>query len=130
MRISDWSSDVCSSDLRETHRDIAQRRREKSHRQEAPDVGVIGEETVGELAERIGVEQRRADRAEFDGSEDTLIDQWILDYAERETRGIDEPVAKRDEWKSVVKGKRGSVRVDLGRRRNINIKTQQEKRYA
>src|SRR3546814_6654871 len=75
---------------RETHRDIAQRRREKSHRQEAPDVGVIGEETVGELAERIGVEQRRADRAEFDGSEDTLIDQWLLDYAERETTGIDE----------------------------------------
>src|SRR3546814_11124320 len=90
MRISDWSSDVCSSDLRETHRDIAQRRREKSHRQEAPDVGVIGEETVGELAERIGVEQRRADRAEFDGSEDTLIDQWLLDYAERETTRSEE----------------------------------------
>src|SRR3546814_5117429 len=61
MRISDWSSDVCSSDL---HANV---------RQEAPDVGVIGEETVGELAERIGVEQRRADRAEFDGSEDTQI---------------------------------------------------------
>src|SRR3546814_20848848 len=102
MRISDWSSDVCSSDLqapdqrrnpdggRETHRDIAQRRREKSHRQEAPDVGVIGEETVGELAERIGVEQRRADRAVFDGSEDTLIDPWLLDSAYRETTGIDE----------------------------------------
>src|SRR3546814_10179257 len=75
---------------------MAQRRREKSHRQEAPDGGVIGEETVGELAERIGVEQRRADRAEFDGSKDTLIDQWLLDYAERETTGIDEPVAKRD----------------------------------
>src|SRR3546814_12045653 len=112
MRMSDWSSDVCSSDLREAladrmrgapdtvdaaalavgepaghrhhparraetlepaveppqqhpkpqrggkpHRQVAQRGHQESEREETLAVGVVGEEAVGQRADRVRVEQ-------------------------------------------------------------------------
>src|SRR3546814_17348790 len=89
MRISDWSSDVCSSDLR-YYGEVTLR---ESFARSMNSVAVrltqkVGPKTVAATARRLGItsELRPTDR------------------------------------KSVVSGKSGSVRVDLGGRRIINKK--------
>src|SRR3546814_19425301 len=89
MRISDWSSDVCSSDLDRDH------------------------------AARLEVNDREAAVC-------GVAAQHRLIVPGREARGLElEVVLVRPEpdRKSVVKGKSGSVRVDLGGRRIIKKKT-------
>src|SRR3546814_18757300 len=108
MRISDWSSDVCSSDLKAPDRD--------DYRWET---------TVGE--------QRRASVHVHDGvSEDEFVamreardatlavPKLLLPSIQVNIRGGRFPAAAADR-KSVVEGKRVSVGVDLGGRR-INKK--------
>src|SRR3546814_11462159 len=87
MRISDWSSDVCSSDLRrgERVRPLAAQRGEKGKR-------------IGDEGGFAGLAAMR------DGGEEGGV-------------GFDE-----QDRKSVVEGKRVSVRVDLGGRRSITKK--------
>src|SRR3546814_19194631 len=101
MRISDWSSDVCSSDL-QTFRafDLDPMLHPAQRRPEAEDdfAQVFGDI---ELAHLIG----------------TLVRRDLLE-------GLDQPggageIALNKDRKSVVKGKRVSVRVDLGGRRII-----------
>src|SRR3546814_16906520 len=91
MRISDWSSDVCSSDL------------------VLPRLALGGVEHAGE-----------------DHQEDQHLDARMLARLQLRLRGPHEEV--RDvpghllDRKSVVSGKSGSVRVDLGGRRIIKKK--------
>src|SRR3546814_19525494 len=92
MRISDWSSDVCSSDLCLDHHRDAQRL------QIVPDA-------VGRLA----------------GCEDAAQHGVALGFALPEIVALGEGAAQ--DRKSVVWGKSGSVRVDLGGRRIIKKKT-------
>src|SRR3546814_17222091 len=106
MRISDWSSDVCSSDLLE------------------PDRLRLPHQPV-DLLQVLGdrLELREIDPAQVLG----LVDQHcrfvlerldlVVDLLER-ARGGEQILAVVDR-KSVVSGKSVSVRVDLGGRRNI-----------
>src|SRR3546814_12969885 len=58
MRISDWSSDVCSSDLRRSHRDVSWRRRT---RRDQPQ-GVESHELRAWRGARGGLAARQAGR--------------------------------------------------------------------
>src|SRR3546814_19951644 len=105
MRISDWSSDVCSSDL--VAREIFSRRND--HRI-APALVEIGFAALGDHGslqgpERIGV------------GEIAVVAEQVGDDREAARIGVEQ----RDR-KSVVSGKSVSVRVDLGGRRNIKQK--------
>src|SRR3546814_12125544 len=119
MRISDWSSDVCSSDLR-----IARQGRGAGRR--AWRGGGRGELQRAPAAARaqagVGQDARRVSRL-----------RAALRHTVRRRRGSARPSlgrappsARRDrraaDRKSVVEGKRVSVRVDLGGRRIIKKK--------
>src|SRR3546814_17060752 len=106
MRISDWSSDVCSSDLI---------KRQLSQYIQQPIVSVIVNNFAGTFSQQVrivGATERPASlpyRANM-----TLLDEMIS------VGGLSEYAAgNKDslERKSVVQGKSVSVRVDLGGRR-------------
>src|SRR3546814_16121186 len=114
MRISDWSSDVCSSDLAREGVEPA-RQRQREHRRDAdPRIGVA---RVG-----IGLHQRRR------GGHPYLGLPALRDIARI---GPDRPALEAElDRKSVVEGKSVSVRVDLGGSRIIQKKTQTETQQA
>src|SRR3546814_14991453 len=94
MRISDWSSDVCSSDLLDVK------------------AGFDGARAVGDIKKKDG--DRRRDPARKTAARQVMaahqqIDREHQDYGEADR-------------KSVVQGKSVSVRVDLGGRRITTIK--------
>src|SRR3546814_3744685 len=97
MRISDWSSDVCSSDLAST-----------SFARSTADRSML--RTEGRLQGRA---QHRPQRAQ---------PRLRLAVFRRRYRRIDPPIVEqgqREERKSGVEGKRVSVRVSLGVGRNL-----------
>src|SRR3546814_14304965 len=100
MRISDWSSDVCSSDLHFNNLDVSLRRRRITHRQ-----------------------ARQSDHRLSE-----IADQHRLAHVEDENLAAVGHAARLDDKlrdrKSVVQGKSVSVRVDLGGRRSIKKKRQ------
>src|SRR3546814_13284962 len=116
MRISDWSSDVCSSDLDERSGPVARNR----------------------LWQRAGIQRYAADRhaadpvhrSEGDGAAGHSATTFTA--PEGRTRGL--AIAARQvgfvydgDRKSAVSGKRVSVRVDLGGRRIIKKKKKKHK---
>src|SRR3546814_11772033 len=110
MRISDWSSDVCSSDLRNfLMTKIAI---------------IVGSTRPGRLGAAVAewvnqVASRRTD-AEFE----------IVDNADFALPLLYEPLPARMgqyERKSVVLGKRGAVRLNLGGRRIVKNKHQKNR---
>src|SRR3546814_12401490 len=103
MRISDWSSDVCSSDLR----------RAVDPRVDAPVVETLGRQ---DSLHQFGVGGQA-------GAHHRDIVSLAVAIAER--RQIVEQVGELDR-KSVVLGKSVSVRVDLGGRRIIKKKKKEE----
>src|SRR3546814_13444817 len=108
MRISDWSSDVCSSDLRP--------RAHQDHRGDhcrAPPVA------VGIAAEIPAAERTDQEARGIDGGDVEKLRGVVA--AREEGRGEIE-----GDRKSVVEGKSVSVRVDLGGRRIIKKKKEQE----
>src|SRR3546814_14355400 len=105
MRISDWSSDVCSSDLRSLGEHDARlpgdvRRQEQVFQRLAGFLGGLVVDQLGklEVGAHIGPVGHRA-----------------VDMAEM-------ALQRRQDRKSVVSGKSVSVRVDLGGRRLIKKK--------
>src|SRR3546814_21169587 len=107
MRISDWSSDVCSSDLRLqlTGEDVRLRIAGRALRVLEVVLGISNANQMRRI-ERIAAEAR------IDGRIDHILSR--CDSGDRR---------KRDR-KSVVKGKSVSVRVDIGGSRLIKKKTQ------
>src|SRR3546814_17151910 len=104
MRISDWSSDVCSSDLKWDRRTLVRT--------------VIGG-TAANPSGRIAV-LRRSRRSASDS-----LRQYRADWPFGAVRWIDagaDYIIEQDR-KSVVLGKSVSVRVDLGGRRIITNKS-------
>src|SRR3546814_12016680 len=101
MRISDWSSDVCSSDLLPCD-DLVQRAPTQLNRIRAP-FHLDHRRTTEVLGETCGVDGRRGD------------DDLQLRPLQRQPLQVDR--------KSVVSGKSVSVRVDLGGRRIIKKQT-------
>src|SRR3546814_14456700 len=112
MRISDWSSDVCSSDLHERRNCV----RIFDHDLERRDT-LGGAEIFLRFVERHEDEARIIFRhADLEDGDDRIS----LD-------------PRRGDRRSVGEGKRGSVRVDPGGRRNIkkkNKRLKKNKRYS
>src|SRR3546814_16004734 len=104
MRISDWSSDVCSSDLEDL--DGAARER-KAHRG---------------AAERRRAGRRQEGRQDAGGKAAAQAMRRAVRLALRTSDG-------REDRKSVVKGKGVSVRVDIGGLRSITKKNKQIDTY-
>src|SRR3546814_20298160 len=102
MRISDWSSDVCSSDLAEQPVDDQSHVRGQTHRRPA---GRGRTESLPDRPRR-GALALQAPRC----TEHPLLDELRRALHQRNR-------------KSVVEGKSGSVRVELGCRRIIKKKT-------
>src|SRR3546814_14740938 len=103
MRISDWSSDVCSSDLDWANAEVAiHSDMTRSERQAAMNASWT---TVEGLLDLYGVKKR-----------------WYKKKAK--SKAVDEKTGR----KSVVEGKSVSVRVDLGGRRIIKKKKTQKQR--
>src|SRR3546814_14912197 len=98
MRISDWSSDVCSSDLNRARRGVELVRR----------VGQLEPHELGRAHEPLGV------LVQLEGL--SVVNPRPLDYTARVIQAV------RDR-KRVVEGKRVAGRVDLGCRRIITKNT-------
>src|SRR3546814_15098327 len=111
MRISDWSSDVCSSDL-------------LSHAQRAPAPGFAqpGQVETGELPHRVHAQAAGHHRIALEVAiEEPQVRTYVhlgADLALAERAAIFERRAR----KSVVWGKSVSARVDLGGHRTIKKK--------
>src|SRR3546814_12158897 len=103
MRISDWSSDVCSSDLEAVHVTRL----------------ALGQGLVGTIAEDVDV-LNLAELAIFDRR--NLYDPAVVEEAGLAYYGIGRGRSLQVDRKSVVWGKSVSVRVDLGGRRIIKKK--------
>src|SRR3546814_17717563 len=111
MRISDWSSDVCSSDLPWAHRRGEDRRMRLLERLDHPAVTEAGVDRLFEL-----------DRPELAlDVPGRFARPNLLDHVDRFDHHRVAIGRERDR-KSVVSGKSVSVRVDLGGRRNIQKK--------
>src|SRR3546814_14132136 len=112
MRISDWSSDVCSSDLLQIHLEAG-----GEFGQTLDEIRLAGD------AQAVGVEHQVANRFGFGQTQD-VEDLWMQGrLAARDLQQVrlafsgDQGVHQ--DRKRVVQGKSVSVRVDLGARRTI-----------
>src|SRR3546814_16372022 len=128
MRISDWSSDVCSSDLRREPRPIE--RLADIYVAEAGDQPLIEQcrlqrcRLAGEERRQDGAGERRCARG-ADGFQPEAGQAWMhIQSGTREQVHEAEPprldIAHAPDRKSVVEGKSVSVRLELGGRRIIN----------
>src|SRR3546814_11415499 len=117
MRISDWSSDVCSSDLRLTCRSVALGLHEgdRSHQAEDPHDDRC-------VAQRVRLGHRFAIRPFAIGDMPVVAVETLGRTAREEGEGDVLRERKRVGW-----GKRGSVSVDLGGRRIIKKKKKTRK---
>src|SRR3546814_18681036 len=106
MRISDWSSDVCSSDLSARLLDISS----------YDEAGAAAIEAITQAARNLPSDGWLARHGE--GDPFGPIARMLA-----EVRGT--ALARARDRKSVVEGKSVSVRVDLGGRRNITNKIRQ-----
>src|SRR3546814_14774099 len=106
MRISDWSSDVCSSDLFRLVRAVA------------ADAGAGAKDRRDRRADRRSRPHRPRARTARGRAGEAPADQ------RRRARGEAKGTCR--DRKSVVEGKRGSGRVDLGGRRIIKTKKYKE----
>src|SRR3546814_10951682 len=113
MRISDWSSDVCSSDLKRISINIT---RLQPDRETGPPSdergGAIGTETV-DGAFIPALPEEEPDRAGGLHEED-VVELVEIPFVEQE---LVKQLELRQDRKRVVEGKRVSVRVALGGRR-------------
>src|SRR3546814_15696171 len=123
MRSSDWSSDVCSSDL--VDRGVLELEADLFGDDlttgEDRDVLQLGLATVAEAGSLDGSRLEDAtDLVEHERREGLALD--VLSDDEELLALLDPLVDDRQDRQSVVQGKSGSVRVDLGGRRIIQQK--------
>src|SRR3546814_13347992 len=105
MRISDWSSDVCSSDLQFLQRVVVQRC------------------LADRMAETQVVGDRARDRTPVAPAHRHVVAQVPAGQRPKQVAGaVDHPQPGEEDRKSVVEGKSVSVRVNLGGRRFIKKK--------
>src|SRR3546814_16693567 len=107
MRISDWSSDVCSSDL---------------HNPDRP----WRIETGNQIGERRAAGRPLLDQAR-DGVRIPIEDDADMAAPHETTDDVSTHATEPEDRKSVVEGKGGSVRVDIGGRSIIKKKKKQKK---
>src|SRR3546814_15245106 len=121
MRISDWSSDVCSSDLLEPQAQLLWQQVKLDDR--ADSFSTIDFATGDVLTGRAGLRLQ----GEYGGFQPYLhASLWHGFSGDQTTRFGTDPIrTDLGARKSVVQGKSGSVRVDLGGRRIIQKKTKQ-----
>src|SRR3546814_15792888 len=118
MRISDWSSDVCSSDLDRPRRGC--RRGQRGHARRGRRRAAPRPRRAARQA-RLGRSLPRCDAQEKSGGEEQVSDR----YTDKPfLRFVEAWVLKAigQDWKSAVSGKSVSVRVDMGGRGIIKKK--------
>src|SRR3546814_19119035 len=114
MRISDWSSDVCSSDLNPPSKFAAVFARAKAEgffltmHCDIDQVGSI--DNIRAVLEEIGVDR-------LDHGTNIVEDPALIQLA-------------KEDRKNVVSGKSGAVRVDIGGRRIIKKKKKKRKQHT
>src|SRR3546814_12405247 len=115
MRISDWSSDVCSSDLAEILRKLEESRLRNLTEQQR--LAEEDKRRVEEAAERKRKEEEEAERLRVEAE---------MAAAAAAVSPEDEAAPRKPHGhgarKRGVEGKRGAVRLDIGVRRIINKK--------
>src|SRR3546814_13223660 len=111
MRISDWSSDVCSSDLRV--------------QDAAVDPHRITDKAQVDIALYAGIGVRLTLAQHLFAQDQAAI---LARNADRAPASAGDPADDLD-WKSVVQGKSVSVRLDLGGRRIINKKNKKHQKH-
>src|SRR3546814_16442929 len=112
MRISDWSSDVCSSDLSES-RDVLAHQIAAHH--------AIGQPRLVGLIDHLPVSRKIG----LTALQDLAKREFFLDSA---TLRLPDVQARVGDRKSVVSGKNVSVRVDPGGRRLLKKQQTQNNR--
>src|SRR3546814_17107123 len=112
MRISDWSSDVCSSDL--TPIEVAEARDVK---------GLYKKARSGQLKNFTGIDSPY----EPHEAPDIRIDTTAISPEDAAEKLVEHLLTLGDR-KSVVEGKSVSVSVDLGGRRRIKIQKKKKKK--
>src|SRR3546814_17351930 len=115
MRISDWSSDVCSSDL------IAQDGKHVACLQCRADAASDRLGAVGEQAARLEARARGHRPHALGEMAGALFAAHLSGWA---YRNVDDHLGR--DWKSGVEGKQVAGRVGLGGRRFNNTKTDQQ----
>src|SRR3546814_20928880 len=116
MRISDWSSDVCSSDLLRLHRhvaDLVEEQRAAGRLLETPrSTGLRAGKGAAFMAEQLGFDQFERNRGHVDSNEGSM--EARTENVERtRTQYLD------GDRKNVVSGKTGPSHVDTGGRTHI-----------
>src|SRR3546814_11569594 len=112
MRISDWSSDVCSSDLTAEELERSNRRLSGEESYTVAPSRYLGHYVAGQLAARLGVTVRLQDNP-AGGLLATLVVPPTL---------LEVPADAARDRTSVLWGKRGSVRGGSGGRATIKQK--------
>src|SRR3546814_16200337 len=125
MRISDWSSDVCSSDLPSGVRQVAARLLPARHIA-GPDAGRGAGSVDGRLGRRIAGRRQAAARASLSRAPSFRVHARAGRRRAEGAAGRGQPCPSGGDRKSVVWGKSVSVRVDLGGGRIITKKTNQK----
>src|SRR3546814_10954862 len=150
MRISDWSSDVCSSDLKRRHnvgfivvdylqllqgsskggdnrvQEISEISRGLKTLAKELNVPVIGLSQLSRAVEQR--EDKRPQLSDLRESGSIEQDADIVLFIYREDYYLANKQPAEEDRKSVVSGKRVSVRVDLGGRRNLKKKKRKKKK--
>src|SRR3546814_16342347 len=108
MGISDWSSDVCSSDLREA----AKADKAKAHASGGSRAIGLRTYYTAELVAPVAALKH------YKQAQPEALKAWLLDQGQKDVSAV---------RKSVVEGKGGSVRVDLGGCRLIKKTTKRHK---
>src|SRR3546814_16111542 len=110
MRISDWSSDVCSSDLVAVIRDRALNGGHKGYLVSNDQTAAL---IIAELQEFDPITRQKLDYLDLSAR----LEKQVREKFEDDKTSI-------EDRNSIVEGKRGKVRVDLGGRRLIQQKQQ------
>src|SRR3546814_18430352 len=125
MRISDWSSDVCSSDLRRHRRRAEEQRKQRDAGGDLHIVAEMDDMAAGDMAELVrydalhlvgglgGGDQagKNIDNMAAGGAG---VDVVAVEQDDMEVVGMKSGGLLEGDRKSVVEGKRGRVRVDVG----------------
>ena len=83
-------------DTEDSHQEVDYGRYEESRGHETPDVAVICDESVDELADSIDEEQSRSYKTELSCRKHALVDKRLLHHAQTQTAHIIKAVGHRD----------------------------------
>ena len=78
------------------HTEIGAGRKQQTGSKEATDMCVIGEETIGELAQGVAIKQRRTDNAQLFRRKDASVHQRFFHHVQCQSADVSQSVTQRD----------------------------------